>query len=1623
MTKKQKFFNCVVDDVVKHWSWVDKMTLGLVGVSGIWHISLGNLSKPVEGTVNAELIYRREASSLGQTQVIGYGYAPTKTFCANVELYKSNDQVKGQIQLRSFKFNKTQPVDGYAFCFTQMRVRKDIPSDSMLFMYASKDGLNGNLTISELDATSNKYKNQIAMSYPSGSEMDFPIHVHCNANLGLVFIFTKMGLLFLIDVLSGATILRSKLGDQQLMSVCENKLTNGLILVSRQGNVMTVDIDDEPLVSYVRDSKSMPDLAQKLSIKCGLQGSEQIYNQKFNDLVSKGMYKEAAQLAAKSPKEILRNRNTIDKLKNAPKPANGPHPILQFFFVLLETGQLKEVETLELCKLVIQQNKKNMVQNWIDQDKICVNEALGDLLVSVDKTMAELVYEICESPKAIMLKMERGEVDSSLTNQSPEVLLQQIKNQLLVNPNAAVQFAINLTKMNRIHWGSTVEIFRQAQHINELTAYCMECLPDSAECSTWQTLVLETNLKMNPTLAETIFQSNKFSHYNKSRLGMLCEQKGLYHRALENFTDLKDIKRVLVNNSSHIQPEFMVSYMTNTLPSEHVPVVLTDLLKFNRGNMQFVVGLAKQLTTKVEPLKLVEIFENLGMYEGVFMLLKPILENIIDPATHLKFVEAAIKCRMFGDLETFIKNYNGKYDPEKVMQTMIDNKIQDPKSLVILCDQNNYIKPMVRYLWENNFNKYIEMYVIRINPKKSGEVLGCLLDLGAEDSYIRQFLLTVGGNCDVAEMVSEFEERNKLKLLEQWLEGRAMEGNIKPEVHNALAKLAIDFDKEPSKFLAENNFYDIKKIGKYAENRDPHLALIAYKRDMSSCDHEIIELTNKQGLYRFQAKYLIERKSEQLWEYVLMNEENAQHKQYVVEQVASSALSESTDVEEVSTTVQAFITAQMPEELLGLLENIVLHSREFSGYKKLQNLLLITAIKTKQEKVMDYINKLDNYDELSIAEVACKEEFGLYEEAFTIYKKIDRHIEATNILLDKLDSVERAAEYADRVGLPELHSLLAGKYLDQKKLLFAIESFQKANDSSRFMEVIGLNRELSEREDEKLIKYLDMARSVKKEREIDNEYIYCLARLNMLPELEQFLNSFNSADISSTGDRLFSEQYYEAAKLLYIKLKSNSKIASCLLKLNDFPQAVEYAKKANNVKTWKSILYTCVIEKEFKLAYEAGQNLVVIPDHLEETVFLYELYDASNEIIYLLEQLVRNEKSHLAIFTELALLYAKYREEKLFDFIKVYNSKLNIVKMEKVCQTYHLWREVVYLHSNYNEFDKCVKVMIEHSPECYNHDTFVTYLLKVTNTDLLYRAIHFYLEEEPSRLNDLLTQISTKIDLTKTVNLLKKEGFLWMAEDWLRSVQAHNNQAVNDALNSLYLESYNYESLKDSILKFDSIDSLSLAKNIEGIDNPEFRRISILIYRKNNKFADSIKICLDEGLYMDAVETAAESNDRKIVEALLKKFAKDKRGEWFTICCYYCYNQLRPDVVMELAWTYDLKDFGMPFFIQLFSDISTNIESVQKKHEERERKEEENKEKEANRPIDIGVMGGPMINSLGGNLMLTDNAFQGMGDQPDYSALGGNNNRGGGTIGSSFGGGNSFGGMNNTGGANNHFGF
>lgn len=97
--------------------------------------------------------------------------------------------------------------------------------------------------------------------------------------------------------------------------------------------------------------------------------------------------------------------------------------------------------------------------------------------------------------------------------------------------------------------------------------------------------------------------------------------------------------------------------------------------------------------------------------------------------------------------------------------------------------------------------------------------------------------------------------RNRLRLLTQFLEHLVSEGSQDVHVHNALGKIIIDSNNNPEHFLTTNPYYDSRVVGKYCEKRDPTLAVVAYRR--GQCDDELINVTNKNSLFKLQARFVI----------------------------------------------------------------------------------------------------------------------------------------------------------------------------------------------------------------------------------------------------------------------------------------------------------------------------------------------------------------------------------------------------------------------------------------------------------------------------------------------------------------------------------------------------------------------------------------------------------------------------------------------------------------------------------------------------------------------------------------------------------------------------------------------
>ena len=456
-------------------------------------------------------------------------------------------------------------------------------------------------------------------------------------------------------------------------------------------------------------------------------------------------------------------------------------------------------------------------------------------------------------------------------------------------------------------------------------------------------------------------------------------------------------------------------------------------------------------------------------------------------------------------------------------------------------------------------------------------------------------------------------------MLTPFLEHLVSEGSVDANVHNALGMILIDSNSNPEHFLTTNEHYDSKVVGKYCEKRDPNLACVAYKR--GKCDIELVEVTNKNSLFKMQSRYVVERMDVDLWAHVLADDNP--HRRNLIDQVVSTALPESKNPEQVSVTVKAFMTAEMPQELIELLEKIVLQNSAFNNNPNLQNLLILTAIKADKTRVMDYINRLDAFNGPEVGEIAVGNE--LYEEAFAIFKKFDLHLDAMKVLLECLESIERGSEYASGGppgGVePARQGAARGGRRERRR--------RRVHQSRRLLRPRRRHRR------RQAPRRLRGARVVSGDgaqegegRQGGHRALLRVRRIDKLSDLEEFIATPNAANRAVVGDRCFDEGLYEAAKVMFISDSNWGRLASTLVKLHQFQAAVDAARKANSAKTWKEICFACVDEGEFRLAQLCGLNIIVQADELEEISEYYQIRGRFDELLALMEAGVGLERAH-----------------------------------------------------------------------------------------------------------------------------------------------------------------------------------------------------------------------------------------------------------------------------------------------------------------------------------------------------------------------------------------------------------
>ena len=425
-------------------------------------------------------------------------------------------------------------------------------------------------------------------------------------------------------------------------------------------------------------------------------------------------------------------------------------------------------------------------------------------------------------------------------------------------------------------------------------------------------------------------------------------------------------------------------------------------------------------------MKLIKLFEEYKCTEGLYYYLSSIVNLTQDPDVVFKYIQAAAKMNQTKEIERVVRD-NNVYNGEKVKNFLKEFKLDDQLPLIIVCDRFNFVHDLILYLYKNQYFKFIEVYVQSVNPTNTPQVVAGLLDVDCDEEIIKGLLMSVLGRVPIKELVEEVEKRNRLKILLPFLEKTLEGGSNDQEVYNTLAKIYIDSNNSPEKFLQDNNNYDTLVVGKYCEKRDPYLAYISYSKGGN--DDQLIAITNENKMFKYQARYLLSKSDLTLWNKVLTADNI--HRRQLVDQVISTGIPELDDPEPISITVKAFMDNDLPEELMELLEKIILEPSPFSENASLQGLMILTAIKADSSKVSSYIEKLDKFDPAEIAPLCIDN--GLNEEAFEVYDKFEMRTDAMKVLVEDIVSLDRAEQYAEKYDTPELYYQLGTAQLEDRK--------------------------------------------------------------------------------------------------------------------------------------------------------------------------------------------------------------------------------------------------------------------------------------------------------------------------------------------------------------------------------------------------------------------------------------------------------------------------------------------------------------------------------------------------------------------------------------------------------------
>lgn len=163
-------------------------------------------------------------------------------------------KIKGAMQLYSIERGVSQPIEGHAAAFTQLKL-DGASTSSKLFCFAVRTGTGAKLHVVEIghQAPNPPFpKKAVDVFFPPEATNDFPVAMQVSEKHGIIYLVTKFGFIHLYEVETGQCIYMNRISGDTIFTTAPYEQMNGIIGVNRKGQVLSVSVDEETLVTYVQ---------------------------------------------------------------------------------------------------------------------------------------------------------------------------------------------------------------------------------------------------------------------------------------------------------------------------------------------------------------------------------------------------------------------------------------------------------------------------------------------------------------------------------------------------------------------------------------------------------------------------------------------------------------------------------------------------------------------------------------------------------------------------------------------------------------------------------------------------------------------------------------------------------------------------------------------------------------------------------------------------------------------------------------------------------------------------------------------------------------------------------------------------------------------------------------------------------------------------------------------------------------------------------------------------------------------------------------------------------------------------------------------------------------------------